>query len=45
MGRNCSESKKDSNYVFLCGVMWCRFGQLDADEDAAPVKTKAKARA
>lgn len=20
----------DSNYVFLCGVMWCRFGQLEA---------------
>jgi hypothetical protein len=20
----------DSNYVFLCGVMWCRFGQQDA---------------
>ena len=19
-----------SNYVFLCGVMWCRFGQQDA---------------
>ena len=20
----------DSNYVFLCGVMWCRYGQEDA---------------
>ena len=20
----------DSNYVFLCGVMWCKFGQVDA---------------
>ena len=20
----------DSNYVFLCGVMWCKFGQQDA---------------
>jgi hypothetical protein len=23
----------DSNYVFLCGVMWCRFGQQDAGEE------------
>jgi hypothetical protein len=23
----------DSNYVFLCGVMWCRFGQKDAGEE------------
>ena len=23
----------DSNYVFLCGVMWCRFGQNDAGEE------------
>ena len=23
----------DSNYVFLCGVMWCRFGQQDAAEE------------
>jgi hypothetical protein len=23
----------DSNYVFLCGVMWCRFGQRDAGEE------------
>ena len=21
------ETMMDSNYVFLCGVMWCRFGQ------------------
>ena len=23
----------DSNYVFLCGVMWCRFGQHDAGRE------------
>jgi hypothetical protein len=21
------------NYVFLCGVMWCRFGQQDAGKE------------
>jgi len=23
----------DSNYVFLCGVMWCKFGQQDAGNE------------
>ena len=23
----------DSNYMFLCGVMWCRFGQPDAGKE------------
>ena len=23
----------DNNYVFLCGVMWCRFGQQDAGKE------------
>lgn len=23
----------NSNYVFLCGVMWCQFGQLDAGRE------------
>jgi hypothetical protein len=23
----------DSNYVFLCGVMWCRFGQQDSGKE------------
>ena len=23
----------DSDYVFLCGVMWCRFGQQEAGEE------------
>jgi hypothetical protein len=27
------ESNMDSNYVFLCGVMWCRFGQHDAGKE------------
>jgi hypothetical protein len=27
------DSNMDSNYVFLCGVMWCRFGQQDAGKE------------
>jgi hypothetical protein len=23
----------ESNYVFLCGVMWCKFGQQDAGKE------------
>jgi hypothetical protein len=23
----------NSNYVFLCGVMWCQFGQKDAGQE------------
>ena len=23
----------DSNYVFLCGVMWCKFGEEDAGKE------------
>ena len=23
----------DSNYVFLCGVMWCKFAQKDARKE------------
>jgi hypothetical protein len=23
----------DNNYVFLCGLMWCRFGQPDAGRE------------
>lgn len=23
----------DSDYMFLCGVMWCRFGQQDAGQE------------
>jgi len=23
----------DSNYMFLCGVMWCKFGQQDAGKE------------
>jgi hypothetical protein len=25
----------DSNHVFLCGVMWCKFGQVDAGKELA----------
>jgi hypothetical protein len=24
------EANMDKDYVFLCGVMWCRYGQQDA---------------
>lgn len=27
------ETTMDGNYVFLCGVMWCRFGQRDAGKE------------
>ena len=27
------EMEMDGNYVFLCGVMWCRFGQQDAGKE------------
>jgi hypothetical protein len=23
----------DSNYIFLCGVMWCKFGQQEAGKE------------
>jgi hypothetical protein len=27
------ETEMDGNYVFLCGVMWCRFGQQEAGKE------------
>jgi len=27
------ENRMDSDYVFLCGLMWCRFGQPDAGRE------------
>jgi len=27
-GAGEEETEMDSNYMFLCGVMWCKFGQL-----------------
>ena len=45
------ETRMDSNYVFLCGVMWCRFGQQDAGKellraaDSGDPDVKAMARA
>jgi hypothetical protein len=27
------EPEMDNNYVFLCGVMWCKFGQEDAGKE------------
>jgi hypothetical protein len=27
------ETEMDGNYVFLCGVMWCKFGQQDAGKE------------
>src|SRR5712691_4760410 len=32
-GAGEEETKMDGNYVFLCGVMWCRFGQQDAGKE------------
>ena len=28
-----SEANMNSDYVFLCGVMWCKFGQPDAGRE------------
>ncbi len=33
LGAGEDETEMDSNYVFLCGVMWCRFGQQDAGKE------------
>jgi hypothetical protein len=27
------ETQMDSNYMFLCGVMWCKFGQQEAGKE------------
>jgi hypothetical protein len=27
------EREMDSDYMFLCGVMWCRFGQQEAGKE------------
>jgi hypothetical protein len=27
------ETERDSNYMFLCGVMWCKFGQQEAGKE------------
>jgi hypothetical protein len=33
LGAGEAETEMDGNYVFLCGVMWCRFGQQDAGKE------------
>ena len=33
LGTGEAETEMDGNYVFLCGVMWCRFGQQDAGKE------------
>ena len=33
LGAGEEEAEMDCNYVFLCGVMWCRFGQQDAGKE------------
>lgn len=33
LGAGGEEAEMDGNYVFLCGVMWCRFGQRDAGKE------------
>jgi hypothetical protein len=27
------ETEMDSDYMFLCGLMWCRFGQQEAGKE------------
>jgi hypothetical protein len=27
------ETEMDGNYMFLCGVMWCKFGQQEAGKE------------
>jgi hypothetical protein len=27
------ETEMDSNYMFLCGVMWCNFGQQESGKE------------
>ena len=27
------ETEMDANYMFLCGVMWCQFGQQEAAQE------------
>jgi hypothetical protein len=27
------EADMDANYMFLCGVMWCKFGQQEAGKE------------
>jgi hypothetical protein len=29
----------DSDYLFLCGVMWCRFGQQEAGKELLKAAT------
>jgi hypothetical protein len=32
-GKKRREDDMDGDYVFLCGVMWCRYGQQDAGNE------------
>jgi hypothetical protein len=31
--RNIGENRMNTDYIFLCGVMWCRFGEQDAGKE------------
>lgn len=33
----------DGDYVFLCGVMWCKYGQQDAGEELLRAATSPDA--
>ena len=33
LGAGEEKTEMDGNYVFLCGVMWCRFGHQDAGKE------------
>src|SRR6266852_5373297 len=32
-GLSREETEMDGNYMFLCGVMWCKFGQQEAAKE------------
>jgi len=31
--RSIGENRMNTDYIFLCGVMWCRFGEQDAGRE------------
>ena len=31
--RGIGENRMDTDYIFLCGVMWCRFGEQEAGRE------------
>jgi hypothetical protein len=33
LGAALGENSMNTDYIFLCGVMWCRFGEQDAGRE------------